>query len=564
MLALAPAAGADSVTALSWVQLSPASSPPARNGASMAYDAGSGQLVLFGGDGTTALNDTWTWTGSGWMPQTVTDSPSARSDAAMAYDPASGQLVLFGGLSGSSPLGDTWVWNGSTWAQASTSGPPASFADSMAYDAGTGQLVLFTGDGDDLSGYGDTWVWSGSSWNQVASSGPSDRNSAMMAYDPGTGQLVLFGGQAADYAFDDTWLWNGTSWTEASTSGATARYNASLAYDSGTGQLLLFGGEGGTALSDTWTWSGTGWVKQSPADSPSARSGASMAYDAGPGQLILFGGQSSNDTNLNDTWVWEPQTTTVAPRNTSPPSISGSTKAGKVLTCSTGTWTGAPTSYGYEWLLDGTPISNAAARTLKLASIDEGNTLTCTVIARNTAGSASATSKRVKIPVPRVPKCPPATGSQHSTTLGLVKLGMTRSQAEHAYTRSSTRGRTYQQFFCLTPIGVRVGYASPKVLKAVPPRTRSKYTNRIIWISTSSAYYAVHGIRAGATVTAAKKVLKLGKVFVVGANDWYLAPDRGITAIFKVRHSVIEEIGIADAQLTSSRAAQATFLTSFQ
>jgi hypothetical protein len=154
--------------------------------------------------------------------------------------------------------------------------------------------------------------------------------------------------------------------------------------------------------------------------------------------------------------------------------------------------------------------------------------------------------------------------SQHSSTLGLVKLGMTRSQAEHAYTRSSTRGQTYEQFFCLTPIGVRVGYASPRLLKTVPAKSRSKYTSRIIWVSTSSAYYAIHGLRAGATVTAAKKVLKLGKVFVVGANDWYLAPDHGITAIFKVRHDVIEEIGIANAQLTSSRAAQATFLTSFQ
>jgi hypothetical protein len=48
----------------SWVQLSPASSPPARSYVAMTYDPASGKIIMFGGfDGTGYLNDTWTFDG---------------------------------------------------------------------------------------------------------------------------------------------------------------------------------------------------------------------------------------------------------------------------------------------------------------------------------------------------------------------------------------------------------------------------------------------------------------------------------------------------------------------
>jgi hypothetical protein len=132
---------------------------------------------------------------------------------------------------------------------------------------------------------------------------------------------------------------------------------------------------------------------------------------------------------------------------------------------------------------------------------------------------------------------------------------MSRVKAEKAFTHSSKRGQRYEEFFCLTPIGVRVGYGSPKVA--------ARYRGKVIWISTSSAYYAVSGVRPGATVSAAGTKLQLGKAFVIGANDWYLAKDGSVTAVFKARHGVIEEIGIALAALTKTRSSQRAFLTSF-
>lgn len=159
--------------------------------------------------------------------------------------------------------------------------------------------------------------------------------------------------------------------------------------------------------------------------------------------------------------------------------------------------------------------------------------------------------------------CPVATGKLSGDTLGLVHLGMTRAQARRAYTHSSNHGKGYEDFFCLSPVGVRVGYASPKLLNSVPSRQRPAHRGRVVWASTSDILYAVNGVRPGTAVNAARKQLKLGKPFHVGLNFWYLAASGRATAVLKVHRGTIEEIGIADKRLTQTRAADRVFLRSF-
>jgi hypothetical protein len=56
----------------------------------------------------------WTWTE---QPAT---GPPARSRASMAYDAARDVTVLFGGIDCGSPFsdcGDTWTWDGTQWSQ---------------------------------------------------------------------------------------------------------------------------------------------------------------------------------------------------------------------------------------------------------------------------------------------------------------------------------------------------------------------------------------------------------------------------------------------------------------
>lgn len=62
VVAAAPAALASSATAPDWTKQAPATSPPTRQLASVAYDAATRDVVLFGGGTFKAvLDDTWTW-----------------------------------------------------------------------------------------------------------------------------------------------------------------------------------------------------------------------------------------------------------------------------------------------------------------------------------------------------------------------------------------------------------------------------------------------------------------------------------------------------------------------
>ena len=284
-----------------------------------------------------------------------------------------------------------------------------------------------------------------------------------------------------------------------------------------------------------------------------------------------YGGDSGNNSagsacgpSMAKTVVTSPPPTETVPVNTAAPRISGTAKAGSTLFCSKGTWTNSPTRYAYSWSRDGTPIAGADGATYQVQTADEELTITCTVSASNVAGAgAPALSNGADVPVPHVAHCPAATGQLAGTTLGLLHLGMTRAQARKAYKQSSTRGFAYKDFFCLTPNGVRVGYASPALLKTLPRPQRGRYAGRVIWASTSNAFYAVRGVRPGATVMAADKALKLEAPFHIGLNFWYLAGNGASMAVLKVRGEIVEEIGIGVNALMRGRTAQRAFLTSF-
>jgi hypothetical protein len=146
-----------------WTQQHPATSPPARQAAAMAYDAATGTVVLFGGFGSSSLlGDTWTWNGTTWTQQHPATSPRARQGTAMAYDAVTGAVVLFGGFnSRTSPnyLGDTWTWDGTTWTKQQPAAHPSARDVAAVADAATGTVVLFGGGSPDGGVFGDTWTW---------------------------------------------------------------------------------------------------------------------------------------------------------------------------------------------------------------------------------------------------------------------------------------------------------------------------------------------------------------------------------------------------------------------
>ena len=117
----------------------------------------------------------------------------------------------------------------------------------------------------------------------------------------------------------------------------------------------------------------------------------------------------------------------VAPANTKPPAISGTAEVGKVLTTTNGTWSGTtPLSFSYQWRRCNNnggscaDISGANDNTYTAQNADGGNTLRAVVTAKNSDGSANATSD----PTPLVTGAPATNGCPvtKTTTAPIAEL----------------------------------------------------------------------------------------------------------------------------------------------
>ena len=151
------------------------------------------------------------------------------------------------------------------------------------------------------------------------------------------------------------------------------------------------------------------------------------------------------------------------------------------LSCSTGAWSDPDATYSYQWDHNGSPVTGATSNTYTVHATDEGLTITCAVVASNQGGAgAQAISNAVSVHVPVVAMAPAATGKLTHHALGRAKLGMTRAQAQAAYSLSSARGNHYEEFFSLTPIGVRVGYTSNELLSTLPPSERPSVRGTVV------------------------------------------------------------------------------------
>jgi hypothetical protein len=65
-------------------------------------------------------------------------------------------------------------------------------------------------------------------------------------------------------------------------------------------------------------------------------------------------------------------------------------QSGDMLNCTMGNWTGEPTSYTYEWSVDGSIVADASGPSLSVAAEDAGKSAHCIVTATNATGSTAA------------------------------------------------------------------------------------------------------------------------------------------------------------------------------
>jgi hypothetical protein len=308
-------------------------SPPPRWLGVMANLPGTG-VVLFGGK-TTAnnlynglLNDTWVWNGTVWSQSNVT-GPSARNDCVMSYDGYN--LTMFGGADGTSNLSDTWSFTGSAWNLINNglgpsyipnvSNPSRLKAAKLSYQSGSGKAYMFGGK-DFIAHYvKDTWSWASPSTWAVLSPFATPSGRAYHAQASNATATVVFGGINFENMLSDTWFFDGTFWNIVTPVGGVTpsiRYGASMVFDSANNVFILFGGITPVGYNaETWKFnlSTSTWTQVvTPFNAtPLRRAFAQMAYDVTNGNTVLFGGLK-DDTDLNDTWLFNSTSGTWTPQ----------------------------------------------------------------------------------------------------------------------------------------------------------------------------------------------------------------------------------------------------------
>lgn len=250
------------------------------------------------------LDDPWVWDG-GWeeLPTAPGPRPGPRFAHALAWDAGRGRLVLFGGAVPTSPgddrrmlRDDLWGWErgAGRWTSVSQprGGPPARAWHATAYDPVRRHVLVFGGKvarGQRLERTAELWSWDGERWALQAEDGPAPRSGAGLCWAGGD-RVLLFGGSGEDGRLADTWAWDGAAWSAAAAGVAPSARSTPRTVWTGEGALLFGGRDARGDRDDTWLWRGGRWRELTPARPPPARSRHALVWDARREAAVLLGG----------------------------------------------------------------------------------------------------------------------------------------------------------------------------------------------------------------------------------------------------------------------------------
>ncbi|MFN0252224.1 MAG: hypothetical protein ACKV2T_35435 [Kofleriaceae bacterium] len=248
----------------------------------MAYDAGRGRVVAFGGDvdsDNVGRAITLELDGTTWRTVATPITPPGRFAAHMVYDAARKRLVMFGGEGDGGCLNDTWEFDGATWTEI-VPVPATACSQSMAYDGVAKRLVVRMR--DSLYELGSSWV--------VADSVPAPN--ADLVHDPGRGVLIAVSGATLyERAAGGAWTLHGATVPSVD--------SRRFVYDGARRRVLLVGRTNGAPA--LWEFDGTSWIERTRTSAPTMGIGQGVAYDVSRRRLVVYGGTHAPGS-VNDTW----------------------------------------------------------------------------------------------------------------------------------------------------------------------------------------------------------------------------------------------------------------------
>ena len=258
----------------------------------------------------------------GWTQIVAENSgPAPRYDHSALVDPVRGQIVVFGGR-GSSTLGDTWIFElgARRWREVPGAGPSPRFGHGVVYDAAHRRMLLVMGEGAGF--FNDAWAfdldqetWTELKANRTADDEPRPRYGQSAALDS-QGRVFISHGFSDQGRFDDTWVFDPTAarWinlTPPEGPKPLKRCLHEIVYDAAEDRMFLYGGcssgFGPCPQGDLWAFDmqAQAWTEITFSGmAPEARSNPSLAFDAARPALFLFGGKTAAGPT-GDTWRYD-------------------------------------------------------------------------------------------------------------------------------------------------------------------------------------------------------------------------------------------------------------------
>lgn len=331
------------LSAYNWEEISSVDNPDARTGASMVW-AGD-QVILFGGGNSfspfASLSDTWSLNTSTdeWTELSPSTTPPARQFAVMVWDPVGERVLMHGGRYFSSYWRvrlDTWQYEiGGDWTQLETAGPgepdgsvnTTNHINSGVWDTANDRMLFNVG--TTIPRVNELWEYASDTWTELTpspvlqmdvTSGSPDPDPQVLwaqsaAWDPDSELMYLTcGSWDTDRTTAATWSYDGTGFTQVAGEGVggstpgTHRARAAMVWAGDRGFLFggdtqTIGGVGRSPSNPNYSFSTPTWTLLSPGTIPDARYGHSMIWNGTC--AYMFGGTSetgSAGAEFGDTW----------------------------------------------------------------------------------------------------------------------------------------------------------------------------------------------------------------------------------------------------------------------